>query len=382
MRSRSVAPPAPAPVSRLVLATVLAVVVLAVACALSVAVGSRPIPLGVVVDTLLHPGRHDEIGLIVLGNRVPRTVVGLLAGAALGVAGAVMQGITRNPLADPSILGVNAGAALAVVVGIAVFGISGTATYLPFAFAGAALAALLVYGIAAVARGGLTPVGLALSGAVTAAALSSVTTAVLVTNASLLDQLRFWQVGALAGGDLGTAGVVVTPVVVGLVIAVGLGRSLNTLALGDELAASLGQRVVLVRAVGAVVTVLLAGSAVAAAGPIAFVGLAVPHAVRRLSGPDHRWTILLSAVVAPRAPARRRRHRPGRRVPGGSCRSASSPPSSAPRSSSHSSDPGRCEDCERHRGGPSAGHAPPGARRPRRRRGRARRPGPGRTRRR
>jgi iron complex transport system permease protein len=299
MRSRSVAPPAPAPVSRLVLATVLAVVVLAVACALSIAVGSRPIPLGVVVDTLLHPGRDDEIGLIVLGNRVPRTVVGLLAGAALGVAGAVMQGITRNPLADPSILGVNAGAALAVVVGIAVFGISGTATYLPFAFAGAALAALLVYGIAAVARGGLTPVGLALSGAVTAAALSSVTTAVLVTNASLLDQLRFWQVGALAGKDLGTAGVVVVPVVVGLVIAVGLGRSLNTLALGDELAASLGQRVVLVRAVGAVVTVLLAGSAVAAAGPIAFVGLAVPHAVRRLSGPDHRWTILLSAVVAP-----------------------------------------------------------------------------------
>jgi iron complex transport system permease protein len=299
MRSRSVAPPAPAPVSRLVLATVLAVVVLAVACALSIAVGSRPIPLGVVVDTLLHPGRDDEIGLIVLGNRVPRTAVGLLAGAALGVAGAVMQGITRNPLADPSILGVNAGAALAVVVGIAVFGISGTATYLPFAFAGAALAALLVYGIAAVARGGLTPVGLALSGAVTAAALSSVTTAVLVTNASLLDQLRFWQVGALAGKDLGTAGVVVAPVVVGLVIAVGLGRSLNTLALGDELAASLGQRVVLVRAVGAVVTVLLAGSAVAAAGPVAFVGLAVPHAVRRLSGPDHRWTILLSAVVAP-----------------------------------------------------------------------------------
>ncbi|MDN3479052.1 iron chelate uptake ABC transporter family permease subunit [Curtobacterium sp. APC 4022] len=281
------------------LATVLAVVVLAAACALSVAVGSRPIPLGVVVDTLLHPGRTDEIGLIVLGNRVPRTVVGLLAGAALGVAGAVMQGITRNPLADPSILGVNAGAALAVVVGIAVFGISGTATYLPFAFAGAALAALLVYGIAAVARGGLTPVGLALSGAVTAAALSSVTTAVLVTNASLLDQLRFWQVGALAGKDLRTAGVVVAPIVVGLVIAVGLGRSLNTLALGDELAASLGQRVVLVRAVGAVVTVLLAGSAVAAAGPIAFVGLAVPHAVRRLSGPDHRWTILLSAVVAP-----------------------------------------------------------------------------------
>ncbi|MGU3409266.1 FecCD family ABC transporter permease [Microbacterium sp. M1A1_1b] len=299
MRSPSPAPPAPSSVPRLVGATVLAVVVLGVAVALSVAFGSRPIPLGTVFDAVLHPGRNDEVGLIVIGNRIPRTVVGLLAGAALGVAGAVMQGVTRNPLADPSILGINSGAALAVVTGIAVFGISGTAAYLPFAFAGAGLAALLVYGIAAVARRGLTPVGLALSGAVVAAALASVTTAVLVTSQSLLDQLRFWQVGALAGGDLGTAGVVTVPVLVGLVLAIALGRSLNTLALGDELAASLGQRVVLVRAVGGLVTVLLAGSAVAAAGPIAFIGLAVPHAVRRLSGPDNRWTILLSAVVAP-----------------------------------------------------------------------------------
>jgi iron complex transport system permease protein len=291
--------PAPASRSRLVGAALLAVAALVVAVALSVAFGSRPIPLGTVLDVVLHPHRDDEVGLIVLGNRVPRTVVGLLAGAALGVAGAVMQGVTRNPLADPSILGINAGAALAVVVGIAVFGISGTAAYLPFAFVGAGLAALLVYGIAAVARRGLSPVGLALAGAVVAAALSSVTTAVLVSSQSLLDQLRFWQVGALAGKDLGTAGVVSVPVLVGLVVAAGLGRSLNTLALGDELAASLGQRVVLVRIVGGVVTVLLAGSAVAAAGPIAFVGLAVPHAVRRLSGPDQRWTILLSALVAP-----------------------------------------------------------------------------------
>ncbi|QCR43182.1 iron ABC transporter permease [Curtobacterium sp. SGAir0471] len=291
--------PAPASRSRLVGAALLAVAVLVVAVALSVAFGSRPIPLGTVVDVVLHPDRNDDVGLIVLGNRVPRTIVGLLAGAALGVAGAVMQGVTRNPLADPSILGINAGAALAVVVGIAVFGISGTAAYLPFAFVGAGLAALLVYGIAAVARRGLSPVGLALAGAVVAAALSSITTAVLVSSQSLLDQLRFWQVGALAGKDLGTAGVVAVPVLLGLVVAAGLGRSLNTLALGDELAASLGQRVVLVRVVGGVVTVLLAGSAVAAAGPIAFVGLAVPHAVRRLSGPDQRWTILLSALVAP-----------------------------------------------------------------------------------
>jgi iron complex transport system permease protein len=278
MRSPSSAPPAPSSVPRLVGATVLAVVVLVVAVALSIVFGSRPIPLAAVFDAVTHPGRDDEIGLIVLGNRVPRTVVGLLAGAALGVAGAVMQGVTRNPLADPSVLGINSGAALAVVAGIALFGISGTAAYLPFAFAGAALAALLVYGIASVARRGLTPVGLALSGAVVAAALASVTTAVLVTSQSLLDQLRFWQVGALAGKDLGAAGVITIPVLVGLGIAFALGRSLNTLALGDELAASLGQRVVLVRAVGGLVTVLLAGSAVAAAGPVAFIGLAVPHA--------------------------------------------------------------------------------------------------------
>lgn len=296
---RPATPPAPSPVSRLVGAAVLALVVLAVACALSIAVGSREIPLPTVWDVLTHPHRDDEVSLIVLGSRLPRTLVGLLAGAALGVAGAVMQGITRNPLADPSVLGVNSGAALAVVAGIALFGISGTASYLPFAFAGAALAALLVYGIAAAARRGLTPVGLALSGAVVAAALASITTAVLVTSNELLDQLRFWQVGALSGRGLGAAAAIAVPVLVGLVVALGLGRSLNTLSLGDELAASLGQRVFLVRLVGGAVTVLLAGSAVAAAGPIAFVGLAVPHAVRRLSAPDHRWTIGLSALVAP-----------------------------------------------------------------------------------
>ncbi|MBE7163188.1 MAG: iron chelate uptake ABC transporter family permease subunit, partial [Williamsia herbipolensis] len=198
-------PPAPSSVSRLVGATVLAVVVLAVACAMSIAFGSRPIAIGTVLDVLAHPHRDDEVTLIVIGTRVPRTLVGLLAGAALGVAGAVMQGVTRNPLADPSILGINSGAALAVVVGIAVFGVSGTVAYLPFAFAGAALAALLVYGVAAAARRGITPVGLALSGAVVAAALASITTAVLVTSNTLLDQLRFWQVGSLSGRGIGAA---------------------------------------------------------------------------------------------------------------------------------------------------------------------------------
>jgi len=285
--------------SRLVGVTALALGVLAAACLLSIMVGARAIAPTTVLQVLLHPDDTSAISLIVVDNRVPRTLVGLIAGAALGVAGAVMQGITRNPLADPGILGINSGAALAVVIGIAVFGIGSTAAYLPFAFAGAAVAAIAVYGIASAGRRGATPVGLALSGAVVAAALSSVTTAVLLTNQSVLDQIRFWQVGGLADRGIGVVAAVVVPIAVGLLLAFALGRSLNTLALGDELAASLGQRVLLTRGLGALATVLLAGAATAAVGPIGFVGLAVPHAVRRVSGPDHRWTLPLSAIVAP-----------------------------------------------------------------------------------
>ncbi|PZE30010.1 iron ABC transporter permease [Curtobacterium sp. MCBD17_028] len=285
--------------ARLVGTTAVSLVVLAAACVLSVMVGARPIDPLTVVTVLLHPGRTDEITLIVVGERVPRTALGLVAGAALGVAGAVMQGVTRNPLADPGILGINAGAALAVVVGTTVFGIAGTAATLPFAFVGAAVAAVVVYGIASAGRRGPTPVGLALSGAVVAAALGSVTTAVLLTRQSALDRIRFWQVGSLATGDLHVVAVVAVPVVVGLAIAMTLGRSLDTLALGDELAASLGQRVVVARALGALATVLLAGAATAAIGPVGFVGLAVPHAVRRVTGPANRWTLPLSAIVAP-----------------------------------------------------------------------------------
>jgi iron complex transport system permease protein len=284
---------------RLVGASALAVGVLAAACLLSIAVGSRPLSPEQVLQALLHPGRGDEITAIVIGTRVPRTVVGLVAGAALGVAGALMQGITRNPLADPGILGINSGAALAVVVAITAFGVTGTAAQLPFAFGGAAVAAVVVYGVASAGRRGASPVALALSGAVVAAAIGSVTTAVLLTDNAVLDQLRFWQVGGLAGRGLPVAGAVAIPIGVGLVLALSLGRSLNVLALGDELAASLGQRVVVARILGAVAVVLLAGGATAAIGPIGFVGLAVPHAVRRLTGPDYRWTLPLCAVASP-----------------------------------------------------------------------------------
>jgi iron complex transport system permease protein len=265
----------------------------------SLMVGSNALSPGAVLDALRHYDSHSEASLIVVDKRLPRTMVGLLVGVALGLAGTVMQGLTRNPLADPGLLGVNAGAALAVVVGISAFGVSTTAGYVPFAFVGAALASVVVYTIGSLGREGATPVKLALAGAAVSAALGSIVTAILLSSNQALDQLRFWQVGALAGRGPDVAWEVLAPIAVGSVVALGLGRSLNGLALGDDVARALGQRIGLVRVASAVAVVLLCGSATAAAGPIAFVGLIVPHAARWVVGPDYRWILVFSALFAP-----------------------------------------------------------------------------------
>jgi iron complex transport system permease protein len=284
---------------RLVLGLVGCLVALVLVALASLAVGSHALAPSAVLDALRHPHGTDEATLIVVDSRLPRTAVGLLVGVALGLAGTVMQGLTRNPLADPGLLGVNAGAALAVVVAISVLGVSSTAGYVPFAFAGAALASVVVYTIGSLGREGATPVKLALAGAAVSAALGSIVTAILLTSSQALDQLRFWQVGALAGRGGDVAWQVLAPIAVGSVVALGLGRSLNGLALGDDVARALGQRIGLVRAASAVAVVLLCGSATAAAGPIAFVGLIVPHAARRVVGADYRWILAFSALFAP-----------------------------------------------------------------------------------
>jgi len=235
----------------------------------------------------------------VLDLRLPRTVVGLVVGAALGLAGAVMQGLTRNPLADPGLLGVNAGAATAVVLAISVLGVTSPAGYVWFALLGAAAAAVVVYGVAATGREGATPVKLTLAGAAVGAMLLSVTTAVLVVDTSTFDQFRFWQVGSLSGRDLPVVLAVLPVLALGAVLALVLGPLLDALSLGEDVARGLGQRTGLVRLLGAVAVVLLCGGATAVAGPISFVGLAVPHLVRALTGPSHRWLLPLSALVAP-----------------------------------------------------------------------------------
>lgn len=276
----------------------LAVLLLA-ATALSLAVGSGDVSLHDVVHGVLDPDRSVRGQLVVQEVRIPRTLAGLLAGAALGLAGTVMQGVTRNPLADPGLLGINAGAAVAVVFAMSVLSLTEPAQYIWFGFLGACLAAGLVYGIAGLGREGATPVKLALAGAAATALLVSATDTMLLSDSQTFDQYRFWQVGALDGRDLDVLLQAVPFVVVGGVLALALGPRLNGLALGDDIARALGQRVAVARLVGAASVVLLCGASTAVAGPIGFVGLAVPHVVRMITGPDHRWILPYSALLAP-----------------------------------------------------------------------------------
>nr|WP_320781864.1 iron ABC transporter permease [Streptomyces sp. CRN 30] len=266
---------------------------------LSLAVGSSHVPLRDVVHGVFDPDRSVRAQLVVREVRVPRTLAGLLAGAALGLAGTVMQGVTRNPLADPGLLGINAGAAVAVVFAMSVLSLTEPGQYIWFGFLGACLAAALVYGVASFGREGATPVKLALAGAAASGLLISLTDTMLLTDSQTYDQYRFWQVGALNGRDLDVIRQALPFVVVGGILALAMGPRLNGLALGDDIARALGQRVGVARLTGAAGVVLLCGAATAVAGPIGFVGLAVPHAVRMLTGPDHRWILPYSALLAP-----------------------------------------------------------------------------------
>ncbi|MDP2712931.1 MAG: iron ABC transporter permease [Solirubrobacteraceae bacterium] len=276
-----------------------ALAVLAILVLLSIAVGAKPIAPATVLDALLHYDRTLNDHLIVRSLRLPRTEVALLVGAALGLGGAVMQGVARNPLADPGILGVNAGAALMVVIGIYVFGIASLYGYVWFAFAGAAGASVAVYAIGSLGREGATPIKLSLAGAAITVFLGSITTAILLLDVATLDQYRFWAVGSLAGRDAQIATSMAPFILVGVLIALACGPALNALALGDDMARGLGQRVGLARAGSAVGVVILCGAATAAAGPIGFVGLVVPHVARLLTGPDYRWILPYSMVLAP-----------------------------------------------------------------------------------
>ncbi|WP_336082389.1 FecCD family ABC transporter permease [Nocardia sp. SSK8] len=271
---------------------------LAAVCVASVLIGAHPLAFDDAVAAFTD-FRGTDTDRIVRYIRLPRTVAGLLAGLALALAGVVMQGLTRNPLAGPGLLGVNAGASLAIVLAMGTLGVTTTSGFLWFAFLGAAVAAAFVYTLGSLGFGGATPVKLALAGAACTALCASITTAVTLLDRTTFDNFRFWVVGSLARAESESVWAVAPFVAVGAVLALAVARPLNAIAIGDDMARTLGTRLVAVRVTGAGAVVLLAGAAVAVAGPIAFVGLVVPHIARAVGGPDYRWVLAWSALFGP-----------------------------------------------------------------------------------
>lgn len=261
----------------------------------SLAWGSKNIELGQAINAILDSSDMSFAALVVR-ERIPRTIFSIMAGAALGISGALMQSITRNPIADPSILGVNTGASLFVVVGIAFFNISSANQYIWFALAGAGLTSIFVYGIASVGNGGMTPIKLALAGSATSAVLTSLVSAVILPRSAVMDTFRFWQVGSVSGATWESINLIMPFIVIGLITSIALTPALNVLALGDDVATGLGVNIGIIRIICAVTGVILSGATTAIAGPIGFVGLMIPHSIRLIFGSNLKGIVPLSAI--------------------------------------------------------------------------------------
>lgn len=269
------------------------------ALALSMLVGSRGVSPAEITQFLFAPDPADPLSHVVWQSRVPRTLLVLLAGAALGVAGALMQAVTRNPLADPGILGVNAGASLAVVFGLAFLGLTDVADYMWWSFAGALITSVLVFAIGNSGPVRSSPVRMTLAGVALGAVLSGFASAVLLSNSDVLRRMRGWSAGTTASQSLDAVLSIAPFIVIGLVIALLSSRSLDVLALGEASAIAMGAKPQRIRLISLVSIALLAGGATAVAGPIGFIGLMAPHLARMLVGPHQGWIMAYSIVLAP-----------------------------------------------------------------------------------
>lgn len=278
---------------RTLVVAAVAVALLRVAVLLSLLVGARAIPAAEVWRALIAPDAANPDHLVVLTQRVPRTVIGVCAGAALALAGTVMQGLTRNPFADPGLLGVNAGASVAVLAAITLFGLVTPTGFVWFAFVGAALAAVLVAIVGGRGPNGGDPAKLALTGAAVTAGLMAVTFLILTTNIHALDVYRYWSVGGLTARGLDAVALVLPALLIGAILALASARGLDLIALGTATAAGLGQDVARSRILGIIAAVLLCGGATAIAGPLVFLGLVVPHALRGLVGGSYARLLAL-----------------------------------------------------------------------------------------
>ncbi|WP_186578680.1 FecCD family ABC transporter permease [Aquibacillus kalidii] len=275
---------------------VICFVLLVLSVIASLVFGSRPVKFSGLIDGLFHQN-IDTYDANVVRKRVSRTIFSLFCGAALGVSGALMQAVTRNPIADPSILGVNTGAALFVVSGIAFLNINTASQYIWLALAGAMITAVFVFGIGSMGRGGATPLKLVLAGAATSAALSSLVIAIMIPRSYVMDQFRFWQVGSVGSANWGTITTFIPFLIIGILLGLISTSALNALALGDEVATGLGVRTGMLRLIAALAAVLLCGATTALAGPIGFVGLLSTHVIRLILGPDLRYIIPMSAIA-------------------------------------------------------------------------------------
>ncbi|PTH83172.1 iron ABC transporter permease [Streptomyces sp. A244] len=289
---------APAPPTRRAVRAfglLVAVAILVLVALASIAIGAKELSLGQVWHGLFEDS--GTYGDVVVAERLSRTVLGLLAGAALGLAGAVLQALTRNPLADPGLLGINAGASAAVVTAITYFGVTSLSGYVWFAFFGAAAVGALVWFLGG--SRGATPVRLALAGTAISAALYGYLQAVMIMDEAALGKMRFWTVGSLASATDSTITQVLPFLLTGTVLALALARPLNAMAMGDDTAKALGADLNRTRALSMLAATVLCGAATAACGPIVFVGLMVPHVVRSFTGPDLRWILPYAAILSP-----------------------------------------------------------------------------------
>ena len=284
---------------RLVLVVALLMAALVVLLVAGLAIGSRLIPTGTVMDALTNfdPGSDDQ--LVIRFSRLPRTLIGVLAGAALGLAGVLTQSLTRNALAEPGTLGVNAGAAVGVIIGLIATGGASIMVYVWFAFAGAALTSVLIHRLGRTGRSGVDPARLVLAGAALSIVLSALTRALILSaDATVYESFRSWATGSLQGRGWESLPVVGTCLVVGLLISLALAGPLDSVSLGTDMATSLGVNIRLTWTLANAAIVVLAGGATAACGPIAFIGLASPHIARAVSGPNHRLLLPVSALLA------------------------------------------------------------------------------------
>ncbi|WP_409346369.1 FecCD family ABC transporter permease [Paenibacillus sp. MBLB4367] len=263
----------------------------------SVLFGLKQFPIHMLWEAYAHfDGSNEHI--ILTNTRVPRALIGAVVGASLAIAGAIMQVLTKNPLASPSVFGINAGAVLFLVISFSIFGSQLVMSQMVWvAFAGAGVTAVFVFALGSAGRDGFTPIKLTLAGAAVAAFASSVTSGIMLVDNRSLDQALFWLIGSVSGRELSHLTSVLPYVAIGWVMAMLLANSFNLMALGDEVAKGLGQRTVLVKVLSVVIVVLLAGGSVAVAGPIAFIGVIIPHLCRYLVGNDHRWLLPYCAVM-------------------------------------------------------------------------------------